>query len=117
MRDDVDYRMISAEHRIISDESYLLPEPVYAQCVWIVRDIDRLRDVAKSEYDAPDVLIARKRIAAYNKAIRVVPREYREGILRNISDRVKPDMTASVSTWHRWKIKFLYALARNLALY
>ena len=102
---------------IISHSSYTLPRPVREQCVWIIRDMDRLRVVAAAEYEAPDVAVARERVAALDEALATVPAEYREGLLRNITGGVPFGLEASESTWRRWKQRLLYTFAMHLGLY
>ena len=96
---------------------YSLPLPVYKQCIWILRDVDRLTELAGAGYDAPDVQLAKMRVNAYNAAIELVPSEYRGGIMRNIIEGEAFDASASLNTWKRWKKTLVYTLARNLSLY
>lgn len=106
------------EYQIISDKSLVLPEPVYHQVLWIVRDMDRLISVSESESRAPDAIIARFRVSCYNEALCAIPEEYREGISKNIKQRGGGFSDfASPNTWRRWKQLFIYTLARKLDLY
>ncbi|MBR0374079.1 MAG: hypothetical protein IJH91_06095 [Mogibacterium sp.] len=105
------------ERPIVSHSNYTLPKPVREQCIWIIRDMNRLREVAGAEYEAPDVITARMRIAALEQSLETIPPEYREGLLRNISGGVPFGMKASESTWLRWKQRLLYTFAMHLGLY
>ena len=47
-------------------------------------------------------------------ALERVPEVYRKGIMDNIVDREPFDDLAHPNTWKRWKLVFLYELAREL---
>ncbi len=106
-----------------------LPREVYYRCLWTVRDIKRIREIADA---APGVLLsdsedqrivtaevihkAASDIGHIRKAIEKVPDEYRDGIMNNIVNREPFGDIAHPNTWKRWKLVFLHALARELDL-
>ena len=88
-----------------------LPKAVYYQCVWTVRDIDRLKLICEDdEY-------ARFRLGAIYKSLEVVPLEYREDVLGSVAYYGKGcSDNAHENTWKRWKKAFITELAFNLKL-
>lgn len=95
----------------LSGEGDKLPKAVYYQCIWLVRDIDRL--VVLSEVDE----YARFRLDAIYKALDVVPLEYRDDVLKSITQYGKGySDNAHENTWKHWKKKFIFELAHNLRL-
>lgn len=111
------------EYQIISDAGYVLPTPVYHQCIWIIRDMERLSAVAEESCLTEAVLTARSRLECISSALSAVPAEYRAGILDSICSRggssqgVFMNDYACINTWKKWKQIFIYTLARNLSLY
>ena len=125
-----------------------LPREVYYRCLWTVRDVTRLRQLAdaasiitdslpelpdrtdkpeRSWTHVPDddtymiiservVRQAASDIRCINSALERVPEVYRKGIMDNIVDRTPFDDLAHPNTWKRWKLVFLYELARELDL-
>ena len=53
-------------------------------------------------------------VRCINSALERVPEVYRKGIMDNIVDREPFDDLAHPNTWKRWKLVFLYELAREL---
>ncbi len=107
------------EYQLRSIKEYVLPRSVYYQCIWIVRDLDRLHELASCMtcYDGtPICLSAREKEAAVNAALTLIPTEYRACIIANIQDRVEYDDSAHENTWKKWKQRFIYELAVNLSL-
>ena len=51
------------------------------------------------------------KISPIQKALNRIPEEYREGILGNIIERKPYPIEADVSTWKRWKRRFVYYTA------
>lgn len=51
------------------------------------------------------------RISPIQKAINRIPEEYQRGILNNIIDRKPYPIDADLSTWKRWKRRFVYWVA------
>lgn len=109
------------DYQLRSLESYVLPRSVYYQCIWTVRDLDRIHKLAVTEcgieYDGDNIYqAAREREAAINAALDAIPSEYRRGIISNILDRLPYGDEAHENTWKKWKQRFIYELAVNLKL-
>lgn len=74
-------------------EGYRLPEEVYHQCLWIVRDMERsiglfASFMAGDRGELPlQVSSAGQRICAVSRALEMVPAEYRQGIIESILKR------------------------------
>jgi hypothetical protein len=113
---------------------YQLPHNVYMQCLYAVRDYDRLkeemRDILHSSPGAPDGMPRGSGISdsTVNKAIRrealqqrcdaieealvAIPAEYRKGVMALTMDETCP-MDASPETYRRWRRRFLYEVAQQ----
>ncbi len=114
--------------------SRMIPKEVCHQCLWIVRDMERLEKLEKlGEYMAgTDELVlyeteygiaaegvinnAKNTLDCIRRAEESVPEFYRKGILDNIIFRTDFDVNAHLNTWQKWKRVFLHELARNLML-
>lgn len=121
-------------YRDAPGSSLKLPKEVYYRCVWIVRDISRLEELASlldedmvhvwkdgSESDVSIISEAAARNAAHeleciDRALGSVPEVYREGLLDNIVAKTPFSDFAHPNTWKRWKLVFLHELARALNL-
>ena len=114
---------------------YSVPKEVYYQCVWLLKDIDRLRKLeAVSNYagsedelvffvDDEDVIRdaevlekSRWRLSCIRKALLAIPVEYRQGTLDSISYNVPYSDFAHENTWRKWKQVLIWELAKNLFL-
>ena len=121
-----------------------LPKEVYHRCQWLVRDSARLRKLAEASPERPEnpceegvkhdflsaediygpVTVADEaaiRRAVYEmdcirRASEKIPEVYREGLLDNIVDRKPFSDFAHPNTWKRWKLVFMYELAKELHL-
>ena len=99
------------EEIILNAGGETLPKAVYYQCIWTVRDIDRLR--LRSEHDA----YAAERLEAIYCALETVPEEYRDRLLDSIAYYGSGyDDSAHENTWKRWKKAFISELAIRLHL-
>ena len=114
---------------------YSVPKAVYYQCIWLVKDMDRLRKLeAVSNYAVkedelvffmnddevirdPDVLDQAKwKLSCIRKAIIRVPAEYRQNTLDCITYNVPYSDMAHENTWRKWKQVLVWELAKNLCL-
>lgn len=114
---------------------YRVPKAVYYQCLWLLKDMDRLRKLeAVSNYTAgEDELVffvdndnvirdaevlnkAKYSLACIRKALLKVPEEYRQGTIECISYNVPYSDMAHENTWRRWKQVLIWELAKNLCL-
>lgn len=121
-----------------------MPDAVYYQCVWAVRDLYRMEEQleilkheisdgavhttsvvsdVKDDYEVrnptEDKVMQKaaleRRIKAINDAINSVPLAYRQFILDNIILQ-KAYKCFPNKFWRIWKQRFLYNVARNLRL-
>lgn len=123
------------------DKPRRVPKAVHQQCVWIMRDRDRLMklvseaEALQSEFSKisndhvfyadekegliPEavVLEAKCKLEAIDTALEDVPPEYREGILDNLSGRPGYPDEACENTWRKWKSVFIAKLAHELLLF
>lgn len=124
-------------------KSYLLPEAVYRQALWAVKDLPRMReklmeleqsiDCLPQTYTGQprcsgihaDLTAARAgqmanlamRIRIIEDSLKIVPEKYQDGILDKVAYGVPyPDLHHS-NTWKRWQQVFLYQVAVGLQLY
>lgn len=121
------------------DKKRVMPREVYCQCLWLVRDMERLETIAdmlpvfekRSEKevvfiadDTEDLVSvdlineAVRRLNCINDALDTIPEEYRKGIIEIIKN-VRPFYpdTAHENTWNKWKHCFIYRLARNMDMF
>lgn len=99
---------------------YGLPGNVRHECVWIIRDKERLKKMLKEsegEYRNKEV-IAYKRLDAMHRALLEIPVEYRSMVIKSIVDRSnKMETYVHENTLKKYKRKFLYYFAKNMSLY
>ena len=128
-------------------KDYVLPQPVYRQALWAVKDLERLKlrlrelradayvlggyDVSLPSvsfgtgrvYDATAskaVKIAHmsRRIEAIESAFLEVPERYREGIFARLTrDEPYDEEAAHINSWRRWQQIVLYHVALNLQIF
>ena len=125
-------------------KNLIMPDAVYYQSVWAVRDLYRMEqqlEIIKKDIDSGDAhttsvvsdvkssyetrkpteekalqkVALEKRIKAINDAIDSVPLAYRQFILDNIILQ-KGYNSFPNKFWRIWKQRFLYSVARNLRL-
>lgn len=122
-------------------KEYVMPDAVYYQSIWAVRDLERMEkrvrelkesltseksstlceskacyDISKpTERDAVELIILQERIEAIKTALSIVPDKYKRYVMSNVvmknSGTTFPDRI-----WRVWKQKFLYTVAKNLSL-
>lgn len=125
-------------------KSYVMPQTVYRQALWAVKDLERLRNkLAEMKQDAyvldgfdltmpssgrggrvcdvtgsKAVEIANlvRRIEAIELAFMTLPQEYRRGIEEKLVYGRPYDQWAHSNTWKHWQQVFLYHVAVNLQL-
>ncbi len=114
---------------------YSVPKAVYHQCIWLIKDMDRLRKLeAVSNYasgedelvffvDDEDVIRdaevldkAKWRLGCIRKALLAVPEEYRQSTLDCIRYNVPYGDMAHENTWRKWRQILIWELAKNLFL-
>lgn len=111
------------------------PKAVHHQCMWIIRDLDRLYrlDAIHRHGKRDDELVffedencrlispavteeAARKIACIKKALLAIPEEYRMELLDGIVEGIKPSAVAHENTWKKWRRIFIRELASNLKL-
>lgn len=126
------------EVKLNKESKKMMPRPVYNQCLWIVKDYERLVEMNKyisdnmpegeGDYvyyaDSSENLIckavldnARFQIKCVEEALSIIPDELRDGIYKNITAGIVFDSVASMNTWKKWKERFIRYLAQKLNLY
>ena len=103
-----------------------VPKQVYFQCIWTVKDIERLKRLeAISNYsqDEEDVMRdaavlkqAAWKLECIRKAVTKLPKEYRQATIDNIVFNVPYGDIAHENTWRKWRQVFIRELAKNLLL-
>lgn len=120
---------------MMSEGRHTIPKAVYYQCIWIVKDMDRLRRLEaacsiKTQNGDPvffvdedevirdiDVLSeAEQKLGHIRKALNAIPEEYRQSTIDNIVYNIPLADTAHENTWRRWRSLFIKELAQNLKL-
>lgn len=114
----------------------MLPRAVWKQCLYMVRDYERLSDeyenaiqdspqppdgqpkarsiANQTEREAIKRVQMSIKLRAIENALYCVPEEYRSGVWNNIVKFERyPDYAAS-KTYKRWKSRFIDELARNM---
>ncbi len=124
---------------------YIMPNAVYYQTIWAVRDLDRmetrLKDLSKQrqrqkkgdamvkeairmynradssrvDSQAIETAILQERVDGIHKAIKQVPEKYRAVIMNNIIDKEQVSIHGD-REWRAWKQKFLFMVAKNLSI-
>ena len=112
-----------------------LPKAVYYQCLWTVKDIDRLHRLEamynhkKHEneivlYEDENCRVMNEevmrqavwKLSCIKEALGAIPQEYRIETIEGIVDGVIPVGVAHENTWKRWRKVFINELARKLNL-
>ena len=119
----------------MDDRTYRLPKAVYYQCIWIVKDMDRLRrlELAADTGCREDELVffemdeeavsdrevlrqAKFKLSCVRSALGAIPEEYRRGTLDSITYSVPFADMAHENTWRKWRKVFIRRLAAELKL-
>ena len=125
------------------NKEHLLPEPVYRQALWAVKDLPRMKDrLRELEYMAdtlPQIRIddfrsgsgrvsdftgikaieisnLSMRIRAIEDALLEVPAQYRDGILHKLAYGVPYGDQFHANTWKKWQQVYLHQVAIKLQL-
>ena len=132
------------EYQVKRLTSCKLPETVYRQALWAVKDLPRMKERLKeleelldclpaayvgeagSRGGAPSDQTARLagqlaglslRIQRIEGSLKVIPEQYREGILGKLAYGVPYSDQFHLNTWKRWQQVYLYQVAMELHLY
>lgn len=119
---------------------YVMPNAVYYQSIWAVRDLERMEDRLKElnrdtsrvdlsgvvmeresgyresrvELKAVEAVVLEERVSGIRRALSEVPERYRNCILNNVVYNETVPYPGKL--WKLWKQKFLYRVAVNLSL-
>lgn len=132
------------DYQLKKDCGYLLPQTVFKQAVWAVKDLPRLKEryeqLKSSAYvigshsmlleaginsnlsdvtadNAIELVNISNRIKAIEDAIPNIPEKYREGVVLHLTNDVQYDeLYANIKTWRKWQQIFIYHCAVNLML-
>ena len=117
------------------ERDYKLPQDVERRTYWLIRSYPRLlaeyeallwktpmkdgqpRGTATS--DPTEAAVERTerikaKIGAVRKGLSQIPEEYRDGVLRKITDKAEWPVYADTSTWNRWLRRFKWYVAREM---
>lgn len=131
---------MSREWQQTKMKDFLMPDAVYYQSIWAVRDLDRMEkrvrelkgnfsyetavvsdvknayNISKpTEKDAVELVVLEERVDAIRRALDIVPESYRKYIMSNIVLK-NSGVTFPDRLWRIWKQRFLYHVAKNLSL-
>ena len=124
-------------------KEFVMPDAVYYQSIWAVRDLERmqgriaeLRDevehgsfggsvvndrrpdyatVRPTEKKAIEKAVLEARVKAINSAMEMVPERYRPYVVANVIMK-KSGKDFPNKLWRVWKQRFLFNVAKNLSL-
>ncbi len=121
--------------KMYTEKYHRIPKAVHHQCMWIVRDIDRLYrlDAIYRHGNRDDELVfyedencrciryevmreASGKLDCIKEALKKVPEEYRIDLLDGIVDGSNPSVYAHENTWKKWRRVFICELADKLKL-
>ena len=132
------------EYQVKTLKSYRLPEPVYRQALWAVKDLPRLKerrteledmlDCLPSAYGegprgrggapadqtaklAGDLAGLSLRIQRIEGSLQAVPMKYRDGLLDKLAYGIPYSDLCHLNTWKHWQQVYLYQVAMELNLY
>ena len=131
------------EYQLKRMKNYVLPETVYRQALWAVKDLNRLKEelnkavenvdnihspnffnesIGSGYYSditakKADKLIAlTNRIESIEAALFSIPEKYREGIKQKLVDGKSYGDEFHPNTWKKWQQVYIYNVAKNLGL-
>lgn len=132
--DKVEVLILSKEYQPKATREYI-SHNLWMQAIYMVRDYNRLINERDAVIDETPIASSGKgkgnisdptaskvarienisvKISAIDKAIKVLPEEYRVGIMNNIRYRTPYPDYAHVTTWSRYKTKFITQVIKNM---
>ena len=117
---------------------YLLPKPIYVQTIWQIKAYhmlkEKIEDIIlstpdhdgqpKADHISDPTAVKAAKIARHESVVKVIeeehmkiPQEYRSGVWRSIMYGERFPNDADVSTYSRWKSRFIYNVAIRLEFY
>ncbi|MEE0741185.1 MAG: hypothetical protein U0M21_02720 [Emergencia sp.] len=133
---------MSREWQQMKYQAYVLPHAVYYQCIWAVRDLERMENRLQelreeegsqcgtsivsdsggnfvlrrpTEERALEKAILEERIQGIRAALDTVPEAYRSFILSNIILK-NSGKSFPNKMWKYWKQRFIHTVAKNLQM-
>lgn len=129
---------MSKDYQPVKNNPYYLPQPVYRQVLWLIRDYDRMvEEYDNAIWDSPEPPDGQprgsnignpteregakraalyERIHAIEQALLVIPESYRQAIWDNIQYYARYPEYYSRRTYSTWRCRFLYTVAEKLYL-
>ena len=131
------------EYQLKRMKNYVLPETVYRQALWAVKDLNRLKEELNKAVEnvdnihspnffnesigsgfysdvtakKADKLIAlTNRIESIETALFSIPERYREGIKQKLVEGKSYGDEFHPNTWKKWQQVYIYNVAKNLEL-
>ena len=127
-------------------KAFLLPEPVYRQALWAVKDVPRMKKVLQeaieregslpnqdfstmrtyegttqstsiTERRAMQIVNLSMKIDAIESALTKIPEKYRDGIRNKLMDGIPYGDQCHSNTWKKWQQMYIFYVAKNLGLY
>lgn len=135
--------MMYREYQSKRMKEYVLPEAVYRQALWAVKDVNRLKGELKKEIDSIEnlhspyyfnepvgkglysdstakkgdkLLIITNRIDSIEAALFYIPEKYRKGMRDKLIDGGSFGDEFHPNTWKKWQQVFIFHVAKNLGL-
>ena len=123
-------------------KEFVMPDAVYYQSIWAVRDLQRMENrlheiehdttriyngsmvsdarkdfsrIRPTEKNALEKILLETRVKAIQKALNQVPEAYRTCVLNNVAFK-RESYGYNPKLWKIWKQRFLYNVAKNLSL-
>ena len=143
MRQKGEKKIMGREWQQTRFKEFVMPDAVYYQSIWAVRDLERmegrlveLRDevehgsfggsiisegkndytsIKPTEKKALEKAMLESRVDAINHALDIVPDRYRPYVIANVMLK-KSGRDFPNKIWRIWKQRFLFNVAKNLSL-
>ena len=131
------------EYQLKKMKNYVLPETVYRQALWAVKDLNRVREELNKAIEkvenihspnffnesigtgfysditakkADKLITLTNRIESIEAALFSIPEKYREGIKQKLVDGKSYGDEFHPNTWKKWQQVYIYNVAKNLGL-
>lgn len=126
-------------------KAFLLPEAVYRQALWAVKDVPRMKQVLQEKKGREGDLVAidfsvprafenkegssiteRRAVQTVNLSMKIdaiesafdkIPVKYREGIRGKLMEGIPYSDQFHGNTWKKWQQMYVFYVAENLGLY
>ena len=128
-------------------KAFLMPEAVYRQALWAVKDLPRLERILEEERQArgdlpgidfggrvsegernianqdmtgrraSEIVNLSMKIEAIYMALYQIPQQYREGIRKKLTEGKPYGDEFHSNTWKKWQQAYIFHVAKNLGLY